>query len=799
MKKIDWKTMTKRRSLGLVLMVLGLLVLLTPILVGSWVIALLGIALLAAGVVQLVTAARSSEPDDIYLRYVAGVLFIVLGLVLFLSPHMALAALVTAVTIGLLIDGGSKVYVAYYLPRGTDRRWKLFNGIVTITLGLLIWLFITADLGILAIGFVLGSRLMVEGWTMFFLPEGGFGSPDKEDADLRFHPDEKLGLEPSDLIKEMREKLHANEAGEAADNLAFCVKILLVFFVIHLLRTDAQWTFIGFISPFSAVLGDAFMAVILGVAVILPNWVLIRKLTRPLERIYWHRLEQLAKSGTEPTYVERGLRYWLEHRMLLSLKLKYARYSLNSAMWWLMRIGLPITAIFIAINSIWGFSWYFNSENWASGVWQEITKGRVDAWRKRGAEDVERFALSQGVPLDKVFALQTENESEPGDFSFVVIGDTGEGDPSQMVLRDQLIAASKRDAVKFLVLSSDVIYPDGKMKDYETNFYLPFKGFDKPIYAIPGNHDWFDSDEGFNANFLEREAAILTLKARLAEDLKTDIISTDQRFEEITTEAKRLRDWYGIKNGTQRAPYFEVHRAGFSLIAVDTGIMRTIDSKEREWLEAALGRAGSNFKLVVLGHPFYVAGIDTAENDAEFASTREILRRYKVDVAMAGDTHDFEFYKEKYTADDGEREMLHFVNGGGGAYLSIGTAVAFPEKPFTPDYAFYPRTDQLEAKIRNEAPGWKMPFFWWMQYLGGYPFDSEMVSGAFDFNRAPFFQSFLEVSVEPSQNRVRFLLYGANGQLRWRDIQTAGSVKPPDKSDDDAVEFIAPMRAAEAK
>ena len=201
MKKIDWKTMTKRRSLGLVLMVLGLLVLLTPILVGSWVIALLGIALLAAGVVQLVTAARSSEPDDIYLRYVAGVLFIVLGLVLFLSPHMALAALVTAVTIGLLIDGGSKVYVAYYLPRGTDRRWKLFNGIVTITLGLLIWLFITADLGILAIGFVLGSRLMVEGWTMFFLPEGGFGSPDKEDADLRFHPDEKLGLEPSDLIK----------------------------------------------------------------------------------------------------------------------------------------------------------------------------------------------------------------------------------------------------------------------------------------------------------------------------------------------------------------------------------------------------------------------------------------------------------------------------------------------------------------------------------------------------------------------------------------------------------------------
>jgi hypothetical protein len=69
--------------------------------------------------------------------------------------------------------------------------------------------------------------------------------------------------------------------------------------------------------------------------------------------------------------------------------------------------------------------------------------------------------------------------------------------------------------------------------------------------------------------------------------------------------------------------------------------------------------------------------------------------------------------------------------------------MAFPEKT---DLARLcgstTRTDELEKKIANEAPFWKMPFFWWMQKLGGYPFDSETVSGAFDFNRAPFFQSF---------------------------------------------------------
>ena len=792
MKKIDWKSLTKRRSLGLIMMILGALVIFAPVVVGVWVIALLGVVLLAAGLVEIVQVARDTDKKEGYTHYLAGVLTIVLGLVLFLSPRVALSAIVLAITAGLLIDGGVKVYFAFK-SSGSERRWKLFNGLVSIALGVIVWVFITADLGMLAVGFVLGGWLLVEGWTMFFIPDQSFGAVDEE-TDLRIHPDSKLGLEPSDIVKEVRESVLETEKAEAAGNLFFCLKVLLVFFLVHLLRTSSDWSFIGFISPFSAIIGDAVMAIIIGVAVILPIRVFVRKITRPLERTSWLRLEALGKNSEEPTYAETALRYWLQHRMRLALKLKYARYSLNSAVWWIMRIGLPLTAIFIAVNSIWGFSWYFNSENWASGVWQEITKARVDPWRKRGAEDVEADALKKGIPKEKIFAVETENESQAGDFSFIVIGDTGEGDPSQMVLRDQLIAAGKRENVKFLVLSSDVIYPDGKMKDYETNFYLPFKGFDKPIYAIPGNHDWFDADEGFNANFLDHDSAVITLASRLKEDLKTDLITTDERFEKMTVAAARLRGLYNVSNGHQRAPYFEIHRPGFSFIAVDTGILRTIDEKQRAWLEAALQRAGTNFKIVNLGHPFYVAGIDSTEGHQEFRDIYDLLRRYKVEVAMAGDTHDFEFYKEKYQADDGEHEMFHFVNGGGGAYLSVGTALAFPENPVSPNWAHYPRTDRLTEKIVSEAPYWKMPFVWWMQKLGGYPFDSETVSGAFDFNRAPFFQSFLEVSVEPSQNRVRFLLWGVNGQLRWRDIQVGGNTKPADKSDDDPVEFILPMR-----
>ena len=86
-----------------------------------------------------------------------------------------------------------------------------------------------------------------------------------------------------------------------------------------------------------------------------------------------------------------------------------------------------------------------------------------------------------------------------------MIGDPGEGDASQHILRDQIIRAGAE--VRFMVISSDVIYPTGSMKNYEANFWLPFKGFNKPVYAIPGNHDWYDALEGFAATFFAPEAA----------------------------------------------------------------------------------------------------------------------------------------------------------------------------------------------------------------------------------------------------------------------------------------------------
>ena len=64
----------------------------------------------------------------------------------------------------------------------------------------------------------------------------------------------------------------------------------------------------------------------------------------------------------------------------------------------------------------------------------------------------------------------------------------------------------------------------------------------------------------------------------------------------------------------------------------------------------------------------------------------------------------------------------------------------------------------------------------------------------FDSNLAPFFQSFVEVRVEPSARRVRLLPHGVHGPLRWRDLSRSAVLNAASGGRDDFVEWVLPMR-----
>ena len=338
-------------------------------------------------------------------------------------------------------------------------------------------------------------------------------------------------------------------------------------------------------------------------------------------------------------------------------------------------------------------SWYFDTENWASGVWDSWAATRSDHWRIAMTKNSD-----EGFGAN-AFQLHPQGVTDTSDFSFIVIGDTGEGDASQLVLKDQLIAVADHSDVKFVLLSSDVVYPSGALKDYEKKFWLPFKGVTKPVYAIPGNHDWYDALDGFIATFYEPEEAKKAMYERVKSDLKISS-TTEKTIDQMVAQSAEWRKEYEVPTGFQKAPYFQISSGNFVLITVETGVLRQIDSLQQAWLTNVLEASKGKFVMVVLGHPFYAIGEYQGKLNPKFEAIHKLLRKYKVPLVMAGDTHDLEYYIEP--AKDAETStMYHFVNGGGGAYLSIGTAMAKPENMPTKEYAFYPSHDPLGKKDRR--------------------------------------------------------------------------------------------------
>ena len=340
----------------------------------------------------------------------------------------------------------------------------------------------------------------------------------------------------------------------------------MTLFGIHLGRMGLDQSALGILSPFVAVLGDLALALIIAYGVVIPARLFTRRASRRLERRAWAWCLE-AGGRRRLRAVVRG---WLDHRLRFAVRLRAARYSLTAALSRGLQIGLPAAAFVAATAPVFGMSWFFDTENWAAGMWNRWAEARTDTWREAMVARVFEHEPRVG---GEAFAVSPAGITGGADFSFIVIGDTGEGDASQQILKDQLLAVARREDVRFIVVSSDVVYPVGAMKDYEAKFWLPFKGTGKPVYAIPGNHDWFDALEAFAATFMTEEAARQTMRARIEVD-KRLTSTTDGRIEELIAQAGQLRRQYGVPTGFQRAPFFQVQTPDFALLAVDTGVRR---------------------------------------------------------------------------------------------------------------------------------------------------------------------------------------------------------------------------------
>jgi hypothetical protein len=302
----------------------------------------------------------------------------------------------------------------------------------------------------------------------------------------------------------------------------------------------------------------------------------------------------------------------------------------------------------------------------------------------------ERWIAAQRArpEVERRFPDRVISRPDLTDPKFVVVGDTGEQDDSQWAVVPPLLAVG--DGTDFMIIASDVVYPAGAADEYPNAFYKPYANYRGEIYAIPGNHDWYDGLVGFMYHFCGAEPQPFEIDVppspgsspwmRARRFLVTAALRRLWRrapaIDTALLEPLRAERW---PNGpAQPGPYFAIDTPRLRIVAIDTGIQNRLDAEQAAWL-LRVSKADVP-KLLVTGKPIYVGGHyhpTSFEAGAEIegyadvdAVVRDPEHRY---VAVIGpDIHNYQRYCVRLPERDGcaARTIPYFVAGGGGAHLS---------------------------------------------------------------------------------------------------------------------------------
>jgi hypothetical protein len=443
------------------------------------------------------------------------------------------------------------------------------------------------------------------------------------------------------------------------------------------------------------------------------------------------------------------------------------------------------------------FSWLRPSVLWASrnDVLAHLLGDPAHRIRRRWVASQVARGADRRMRIDRTSLTGEE-------FSFLVIGDPGEGDMSQYAVVPGLNRIGAGSA--FAILCSDVIYPTGVGDDYDRKFFQPYQAYSAPIYAVPGNHDWYDGLGGFmrifcDAPLLPKDTAAkprLFSRARLREALwsPTRLIN-----EEALTTARTRRGQTG-QQGTQPGPYWVLDTGPLRIIGIDTGIAGDIDADQGAWLREV--SAGPVPKILITGKPIYVSNRHKPGPIEGGGTVDEIVcdpaNNYV--AVIGGDIHNY----QRYPVRVGDRVIQYIVAGGGGAFMHAthtikrvsvggvgedefrcyplrGDSLSFYSKLYDkrlrlrgrlvipPDQAaaymsrrvgnLTPRVDNRDVQVTRSTRVRAA-------ILSGLPVErifQRYFSEFSDWDTPPFFKSFLHLSVSPTALRIR--CFAATGCL----------------------------------
>jgi calcineurin-like phosphoesterase family protein len=240
-----------------------------------------------------------------------------------------------------------------------------------------------------------------------------------------------------------------------------------------------------------------------------------------------------------------------------------------------------------------------------------------------------------------------------GQLVFHTVGDTGGVHNPQAQLSvanrmEQDLALPDTDRPAFFFHLGDVVYFDGQTEYYHEQFYYPYRHYNAPIFAIPGNHDG-DMPDG--------KASPDSLAAFVRNFCAKEPVKTPESKDSFRTAM------------TQPYVYFRLDAPFATFVNLYTNCPSAgfVDATQRAWLAKTLAAAPANKALIIsLHNPIF-------SEDGEHGSNASLLQLIDEavgtgrppDLVLTGHVHNYQRFTR--TMPSGA-EVPYIVAGCGGYY-----------------------------------------------------------------------------------------------------------------------------------
>jgi uncharacterized membrane protein HdeD (DUF308 family) len=153
---------------GILMFICGILAISLPLASSIGIVILLAWLIVFAGVSHLFFAFQCHSVGGVLWQVLLAILYGIAGIYMLMNPLLGVLSLTLLLAVFLLVEGILEIALYFGIRRIRHAGWVLFDGIVTLVLGILIWAQWPSS-SVWVIGTLVGISLMFSGISRFML------------------------------------------------------------------------------------------------------------------------------------------------------------------------------------------------------------------------------------------------------------------------------------------------------------------------------------------------------------------------------------------------------------------------------------------------------------------------------------------------------------------------------------------------------------------------------------------------------------------------------------------------------